>query len=61
MTRLTRKSAKFQWDDDFEKSFQELKSCLTSDPVRTLPSNNKGFVVYNDAFKQGLGYVLMGK
>ena len=40
MTRLTRKNAKFQWDDDCEKSFQELKTCLTSAPVLTLPSGN---------------------
>ncbi|KAH9685255.1 Endonuclease [Citrus sinensis] len=59
MTRLTRKNAKFQWDDDCEKSFQELKTCLTSAPVLTLPSGNEGFMVYSDASRQGLGCVLM--
>ena len=59
LTRLTRKNAKFQWDDNCEKSFQELKACLTSAPVLTLPSGNEGFVVYSDASRQGLGCVLM--
>lgn len=59
LTRLTRKNAKFQWDDDCEKSFQELKARLTSAPILTLPSGNEGFVVYNDASRQGLGCVLM--
>ncbi|KAH9705011.1 Endonuclease [Citrus sinensis] len=59
LTRLTRKNAKFQWNDDCEKSFQELKACLTSAPVLTLPSGNEGFVVYSDASRQGLGCVLM--
>ncbi|KAH9657944.1 Endonuclease [Citrus sinensis] len=59
LTRLTRKNAKFQWDDDCEKSFQELQTRLTSAPVLTLPSSNEGFVVYNDASRQGLGCVLM--
>ena len=59
LTRLTRKNAKFQWNDDCEKGFQELKACLTSAPVLTLPSGNEGFVVYSDASRQGLGCVLM--
>ena len=59
LTRLTRNNAKFQWDDDCEKSFQELKACLTSAPVLTLPSGNEEFVVYSDASRQELGCVLM--
>ncbi|WRX12994.1 Reverse transcriptase domain - like 10 [Theobroma cacao] len=37
----------------------ELKNRLTSAPVLTLPMSGKGFVVYSDAFKLGLGCVLM--
>ena len=59
LIRLTIKNAKFQWDDDCEKSFQELKTRLTSAPVLPLPSGNKGFMVYSDASRQGLGCVLM--
>ena len=59
LTRLTKKNAKFQWDDNCEKSFQELKTRLTSAPVLTLPSGNERFVIYSDASSQGLGCVLM--
>eukprot|EP00257_Ricinus_communis_P018449 XP_015577169.1 uncharacterized protein LOC107261563 [Ricinus communis] len=41
------------------KSFDELKTKLTSAPVLTIPRGNGEFVVYSDAFYQGLGCVLM--
>ncbi|WRX23577.1 Reverse transcriptase domain - like 10 [Theobroma cacao] len=59
LTRLTRKGVKFVWDDVCENRFQELKNWLTSAPVLTLLVNGKGFVVYSDASKLGLGCVLM--
>ncbi|WRX18080.1 Reverse transcriptase domain - like 10 [Theobroma cacao] len=59
LTRLTRKGVKFVWDDVCENRFQELKNWLTSAPVLTLPVSGKGFVVYSDASKLGLGCVLM--
>ena len=33
MTRLTWKGVKFEWDDLYEKTFQELKGRLTSAPI----------------------------
>ena len=59
MTRLTQKKVNFQWSDYCEKSFQELKTRLTSAPVLTLPDGTDGFVVYCDASRIGLGCVLM--
>ncbi|KAJ4710029.1 Retrotransposon protein, putative, Ty3-gypsy subclass [Melia azedarach] len=59
LTKLTRKNVKFEWTDDCEQSFQELKKRLTSAPVLTLPSGTEGFMVYSDASRQGLGCVLM--
>lgn len=41
------------------RSFQELKSHLTSAPILTLPLGAKGFVINNDASRKGLGCVLM--
>ena len=38
LTRLTQKKVKFQWSDDFERSFQTLKDRLTSTPILTLPN-----------------------
>ena len=59
LTWLARKNAKFQFDDDFEKCFQELMAHLSSALVLTLPSCNEGFVIYSDASRQGFGYVLI--
>ena len=33
MTRLTRIEVKFEWNDQCEKAFQELKRRLTSSPI----------------------------
>ena len=37
MTRLTQKGIKFEWDDMFEKAFQELKMRLTTTPILIVP------------------------
>ncbi|KAG7548022.1 Reverse transcriptase domain [Arabidopsis suecica] len=59
MTRLTSKDTKFQWSEECEKSFSELKSMLTSAPVLTLPEADEPYMVYTDASIMGLGCVLM--
>ena len=59
LTQLTRKTNKFEWTDECEKSFQELKQRLISAPVLTIPSGTEGLVIYSDASKKGLGCVLM--
>jgi len=61
MTELLRKDTKFVWSEACERSFQELKRRLTSAPVLVLPDNQRSFVVYCDASRQGLGCVLMQK
>jgi hypothetical protein len=47
------------WSEECEASFRELKERLTFAPLLALPSGTEGFVVYSDASKRGLGYVLM--
>lgn len=59
LTRLTQKNVKFEWTDQCEQSFLELKDRLVTAPILTLPSDNVGFVIYSDASHQGLGCVLM--
>ena len=49
LTKLTKKGVKFEWFDNCESSFQELKSRLVRSPILTMPSSSRGFVVYNDA------------
>ena len=59
LTQLTRKNAKFEWKEECEKSFQELKRRLVTAPVLTIPSSTGGFVIYSDASHKGLGCALM--
>nr|GEY79755.1 putative reverse transcriptase domain-containing protein [Tanacetum cinerariifolium] len=59
LTKLMRKGEKFVWDEEREKSFEELKKRLVSAPILTLPFDSGGFQIYSDASKKGLGYVLM--
>ena len=42
MTRLTRKEVKFDWDDQCEEAFQELKRKLTSAPILIVPDKGQG-------------------
>ena len=37
MTRFTRKEVKFDWDDQCEKAFQELRRRLTIAPILIVP------------------------
>ena len=59
MTKLNRKGVKFEWDDLCEKEFQELKRRLTSAPILIVPEQGQRYRVYYDAFRDGLGCVLM--
>ncbi|TXG67662.1 hypothetical protein EZV62_008937 [Acer yangbiense] len=59
LTRLTRKNVRFEWNEACEKSFRELKNCLVTAPILTIPSGGDGYVVYSDASRKGLGCVLM--
>nr|GFD22001.1 putative reverse transcriptase domain-containing protein [Tanacetum cinerariifolium] len=49
LTKLMRKGEKFAWNEEREKSFEELKQRLVSAPVLTLPSGSGRFQIYSDA------------
>ncbi|XP_057774999.1 uncharacterized mitochondrial protein AtMg00860-like [Salvia miltiorrhiza] len=59
MTQLLKKGTQYKWSEDCERSFQELKTRLTTAPVLAIPDENMSFVVYTDASKLGLGCVLL--
>jgi hypothetical protein len=59
LTTLLEKGKEFKWDDKCQDSFEELKKRLTTAPVLIMPDIHKGFDVYCDAYRQGLGCVLM--
>ncbi|XP_057248907.1 uncharacterized mitochondrial protein AtMg00860-like [Beta vulgaris subsp. vulgaris] len=43
LTKLMKKESKFLWSEECERAFQELKKCLTTAPVLTLPTKGVGF------------------
>jgi ribonuclease HI len=59
LTSLLEKGKEFKWDDKCQACFEELKKKLTTAPVLIMPDIHKGFDVYCDASRQGLGCVLM--
>ena len=59
MKRLTRKEVTFEWNDQCEKAFQELKRRLTSAPILIVSEQEQMYTVYCNASKDGLGCVSM--
>jgi hypothetical protein len=59
LTALMKKNAPYAWSNESEVSVQELKQCLVSTPVHTLPMKSVRYVVYTDASRKELGYVLI--
>jgi hypothetical protein len=59
LTTLLEKGKEFKWDEKCQDNFEELKKRLTTSHVLIMPDIHKGFDVYCDASRQGLGCVLM--
>jgi hypothetical protein len=59
LTALLEKGKEFKWNEKCQASFVELKKRLTIAHVLIMPDIHKGFDVYCDASRQGLGCVLM--
>lgn len=49
LTRLLRKEVTFQWIDECQKRFKELKMTLTSASVLVTPSEGGGLMIYTDS------------
>ncbi|XP_070672223.1 uncharacterized protein [Malus domestica] len=59
LTKLTQKGVNFNWEENCERSFHELKQHLTHAPVLAILDNGDEFEIYSDASLSGLGCVLM--
>jgi len=55
---LTRKAARFIWDDRCHWAFETLKSCLCSAPVLATPTLEGDYVLDVDASTHGAGAIL---
>ena len=59
LTKLTQNGVKLDWDENCQRSFQELKHRLTHALVLALPDDDDEFEIYSDASLSSLGCVLM--
>jgi hypothetical protein len=61
LTRLLRKEEKFEWNNEQQNSFEELKKKLTEYPILRQPEVGKKFLLYTDASGYALGAILSQK
>jgi len=62
MRELCKKDATFRWGSRQQKAFEDLKHCMTSEPiVLAYPDFSKPFILHTDASKYGLGAMLTQK
>ena len=59
ITTLQCKEVRYEWKEECDSEFIELKRLLTSVPILQVSDIEKDFTFYTDASKQGLGAVLM--
>ena len=59
ITTFQCKGVKYEWTEECNSAFIEIKSLLTSVPILRVPDMEKDFMVCTDAPKQGLEAVLM--
>jgi hypothetical protein len=59
MTSLLEKGREFKWTHECQDSFNQLKFRLMSPPVLVMRDLQKGFDIYCDVWRLGLGCVIM--
>ena len=61
LTRLLRKHVKFQWSDEQEQAFKQLKNLLKNSEVLAFPRFDLPFYLAVDSSAKGIGYILYQK
>jgi hypothetical protein len=59
LTGLTKKNAPFNWNEEQEQAFNELKICLSTAPVLGHPDLSLPFQLRTDVSKLGIGAILI--
>ena len=57
--QLLRRWKGFQWDEECEKTFQDLKEYLTQAPMLTAPDPGKDLFMYLSVFDHAVSAVLL--
>eukprot|EP00794_Sanderia_malayensis_P006380 gene6380-7117_t len=58
LTELTKEKCEFNWSEEADKFFEDLKNCLSTAPVLRCPDFNLQFKLYTDTCGYGIGAVL---
>lgn len=58
LDKTRQKKSTFDWNNDCEKSFKQLKEIMSSNPIIRIPNYDKQFIVRCDASGSGIGAVL---
>ena len=56
--RLTEKTAKFEWTDECQAAFEEIRRRLVTAPILAFPDYTRTFILDTDASDTGIGAVL---
>jgi len=55
LTSVLKHGIKFEWTDEMQKSFDELKTALTSPPILAMPTLDDVFTLDTDASDEAIG------
>ena len=58
LNNLTKKDRKFEWTNNTQLSFDNLKKKFTKEPILMIPDHKRPFQIKSDAFKVATGAVL---
>jgi transposase InsO family protein len=58
LIKLTKKNARFHWDNTTKESFEQVKQALTTSPTLAYPDPDKSFILDVDASADSVGAVL---
>ena len=58
LTNLTRQSVEFQWTEQCQKTFDNLRELLTKYPILRYPDPSKDYILFTEASKVGYAGVL---
>ena len=61
MYKLLQKDIPFEWTKDCQEAFDKLKHCLATDPMLSMPSFDRQFILYTAASDVSISYVLAQK